>query len=132
MKPSLYIKEVDKKGRGVFSSVPLAAGALIETCPMLVFDPDDFERMKSTYIMNYCFFFNQAENLAGLATGFGSLYNHCSPANAYHKINKENRTVSFFAVRDIAAHEEICINYHGEFNSQESIWFTSRGIEYHP
>jgi SET domain-containing protein len=128
----LYIKEVEKKGRGVFRSVPVAAGELIELCPMLIFSRDDFEKMKFTFIINYCFLYNQAEKVAGLATGFGSLYNHSTPANAFHKINKEEKSVSIFAVRDIAAHEEICINYHGEYNSEATIWFTSRGIEYHP
>ena len=127
----LYIKEVEKKGRGVFSSVPFAAGALIEICPMLVFSVDDFDYIMSTFIINYCFFYNQKEGLAGLATGFGSLYNHSTPANAFHKINKEEKSVSIFAVRDIAAHEEICINYHGEYNSKSTLWFTSRGIECH-
>ncbi len=126
----LYIKEVEKKGRGVFSSVSIAEGELIELCPMLVFSPDDFERMLSTFIINYCFFYNQEKRIAGLATGFGSLYNHRTPANAYHKMNKEDKTVSIFAVNDIAAHEEICINYHGDHDSELKIWFTSRGIEY--
>lgn len=131
MKGYLYIKEVEKKGRGVFCSVPLAAGELIELCQMLVFNPDDFDRMLSTFIIHYCFLYNQEKGIAGLATGFGSLYNHSTPANAYHKMNKEEETVSIFAVSDIAAHEEICINYHGDHDSESKIWFTSRGIEYY-
>ena len=132
MNSILYIKDVDKKGRGVFSAIPYTVEQIIETCPLLIFRADDFEPMKSTFILNYCFLFDQAENLVCLATGFGSLYNHSSPANARHKVNKEERTVSIIAVREIAAHEEICINYHGDFDSTSTIWFTSKGIEYHP
>ena len=109
MQDTLYIKEVKGKGRGVFSSAPFNAGEVVEACKLLV---------------------DRDESIVGIATGFGSLYNHAAPANASHQINKEDSRVDIIALRDIAADEEICINYHGEFDNTSIDWFINRGLTY--
>ncbi|MCK0114440.1 SET domain-containing protein-lysine N-methyltransferase [Gelidibacter sp. F63206] len=132
MKGALYIKEVKGKGRGVFSSAPIVAGDIVESCKMLVFHPEDYDLSTASFLINYSFFIDRDRNIVGLASGFGSLYNHAAPANATHKIYKEYNRVDIVALRDIANDEEICINYHGAFDDPSTSWFDNRGLEYHP
>ena len=130
MQGTLYIKEVKGKGRGVFSSAPINTGEVIETCKLLVLKPADYDNASASFVINYSFYIDRDESIVGIATGFGSLYNHAAPANASHQINKEDSRVDIIALRDIAADEEICINYHGEFDNTSIDWFINRGLTY--
>lgn len=130
MKPQLYIKEVKGKGRGVFSNATISADTLIEVCPLLMLKEEEYDLINATFIMNYCFYYNREKNQVGLATGFGSLYNHKVPANARHQINRDDKTVNIYAVSDIEPNEEICINYNGEFDDESINWFVNRGLVY--
>ncbi|WP_163518328.1 SET domain-containing protein-lysine N-methyltransferase [Gelidibacter japonicus] len=132
MKGALYIKEVQGKGRGVFSSAPIVAGDIVESCKMVVFNPEDYDLSTASFLINYSFFIDRDKNIVGLASGFGSLYNHAAPANATHKIYKGDNRVDIVALRDIANDEEICINYLGAFDDTSTSWFDNRGLEYHP
>lgn len=132
MQNPLYIKEVEGKGRAVFSSVPLQAGEVVEACRFLVFKSEDHDLSLDSFLINFSFYINQEERIVGIATGFGSLYNHATPANAIHKIFREENRVDIMAIRDIPAHEEICINYHGPFDSTSTDWFEKRGLSFKP
>lgn len=132
MQTSLYIKEVKGKGRAVFSSVNISTGEVIEACKMLVLNAEDYDSSTESFLINFSFYIDREKSIVGIATGFGSLYNHAAPANAMHKIYKEDRRVDFIALRDIVAHEEICINYHGAFDDLSIDWFKNRGLEYEP
>lgn len=132
MQGALYIKEVNGKGRGVFSSASIRAGDIVETCKMLVLRAEEYDLSTASFLINFSFFIDRDENIVGVATGFGSLYNHAVPANATHKIYKEDSRIDFVALRDIAADEEICINYHGAFDDTSTSWFDNRGIQYQP
>jgi len=125
MQGTLYVKEVKGKGRGVFSSAPINAGEVVEACKL-------YELASASCVINYSFYVDRDERIVGIATGFGSLYNHAAPANASHTINKEDSRVDIIALRDIAADEEICINYHGEFDNPSTDWFVNRGLAYQP
>jgi uncharacterized protein len=130
--PVLYIKEVKGKGRAVFSTTPIQENDLIEECPLIALAAVDFDIVTSTEIVNYCFFLDKEERILALAMGFGSLYNHAFPCNAHHIIDKETKTITIFALRDIKANEEICINYNGDPANDSVDWFVSRNIDYRP
>ncbi len=132
MQDTLYVKEVKGKGRGVFSSAPINAGEVVEACKLLVLKPADYDLASASCVINYSFYVDKDERIVGIATGFGSLYNHAAPANASHSIYKEDSRVDIIALRDIAADEEICINYHGEFDNPSTDWFVNRGLAYQP
>ena len=51
------------------------------------------------------------------------LFNHSYEPNADYDISFEKHTFDFFAHRDIKAGEEILINYNGEVDDQEQLWF---------
>ena len=132
MQGTLYIKQVKGKGRGVFSSVPIQEGVVVETCKMLVIPTKDYDLSTASYLINFSFYIDRVADIVGIATGFGSLYNHAASANAIHRIYKEDSRVDIIALRDIAADEEICINYDGSSDDASTNWFESRGLKYQP
>lgn len=128
--PSLYIKKIKGKGRGVFSNLPLKKNCLIERCPLLVIPFEDFDYVHATQVVNYSFFLNKKEKILALALGFGSLYNHSFECNADHIIDKENLTIDFIALDDIDTNVEITINYNGDPDNKSIEWFETRNIKY--
>lgn len=131
-KPQLYIKEIKGKGRAVFSNVTIEKDDLIEECPLITIPAEDFDLVTATHVVNYCFHLDREAKRLAVALGFGSLYNHSFECNAHHIIDKETETITIFALRDIAPHEEITINYNGDPENQSDNWFASRGMKYQP
>jgi SET domain-containing protein len=64
-----------------------------------------------------------------LSLGFGSLYNHAKDPNASYYLTKENRTITYYALADIPAGQEITINYSGEPGQDFPEWFELRQID---
>ncbi len=104
--------ESEIAGRGVFATSDIATGAVIETCPVLVLPPDDVARIDETLIYEY--YFAWPDGRAGLALGYGSLYNHSDEPNARYLKDADAQTVVITAIRDIAAGEEITFSYSGQ------------------
>lgn len=126
-----------EKGLGVVAVRDIAAGEVIETAPTICFpgEPDDFP----DGIRDRVFGFDDMpgyEHLCAIALGYGSLYNHANPANMGYAAEHDASAIIFTAARDIAAGEELTINYDRDpggdpdvVESSESRWFGSRGIE---
>lgn len=129
MKP-LYIKKIPGKGRGVYCRGFIAKDELIETCPVLVIPAADYETVKASRLVDYFFSFNKEENTLALTLGFGSLYNHAQYNNASYRLNREDKLMEYYALEDIPAGTEICINYSGEYGTAFSEWFEARDIPY--
>lgn len=130
MNKSLIIKEIKGKGRGVFCKQIIYKDEIFEVCPVLVLPAQDHDTLVNSHLVDYFFNFNKEENTLALALGFGSLYNHAIYSNAAYHLNKENKVLTFFALQDIPAGTEICINYAGESGQEFKEWFESRNIFY--
>ena len=67
-----------------------------------------------------------------LALGYGSLYNHRNAANVRYAADAEAGLLVFVAQCEIAAHEELTINYDDASGRQTSSeapdWFTRMGL----
>ncbi len=77
--------------------------------------------------------FNSAAQ--ALALGYGSLYNHSNPSNLRYEAGREAHVMRLIAVGDIAAGEELTINYNaggGGAASEDDWWFKEKGIELVP
>lgn len=130
MKKHLLIKNIIGKGRGVFCNRIIVKDEIFETCPVLVIPAADYETVKASRLVDYFFSFNKEENTLALALGFGSLYNHAVYSNAAYTLDREAKIISFFALEDIPAGTEICINYSGERGQEFKEWFESRNIDF--
>jgi hypothetical protein len=108
-------------GRGVFAVRPIGRGEVVETCPMLVADDEQGEAL-SLGAEGYVF--GWGDGSTALALGYGSLYNHSFAPNATTLETPDELVIT--AVRDIAAGEEIFINYTGTGSDAEELWFDDR------
>lgn len=129
---SLYIAPSPLGGRGVFTAAPIAEGALIEVCPVIVLPGDDRLHIDETGLYNYYFIWGEADELCAIALGYGSLYNHSFEPNAEYHAELAGQELDFYALRDIGAGEEITVNYNGDPNNQEKLWFNTRQLNRWP
>jgi uncharacterized protein len=124
--PSLYVAPSPLGGRGVFSALPIEEGSLIEICPVIVLKAEDREWIEKTDLYNYYFFWGENEKENAVALGYGSLYNHSFQPNAHYFPDFEGRTITFEALCDIEAGEEITVNYNGDPDVQTPVWFQAK------
>ncbi len=117
----IEIKRIKGKGRGVFATRPFRAGEEIERVPVLVMPADVLALgPDSSPLPDYCFVWGV--QTVALALGYGSLYNHSFDPNArYDDIGRQTKV--FTAIRDIAAGEEITVNYNGDPEDQSAVDF---------
>ncbi|PZT53008.1 SET domain-containing protein [Paenibacillus silvae] len=107
--------------RGVFATVDIAKGQLIHQAPVVPYPNEDHEHIEKTILEDYVF--EYGANHTAILLGYGSLINHSYEPNATYDINFENHTFDFYAYIDIKAGEEILINYNGEEDNMDPLWF---------
>lgn len=132
MSKQLYIKNVKGKGRGVFCKQTIAKDEIFEIAPVIVLPAQDYNTATASALCDYFFNFNKEEGTLALALGFGSLYNHAVHSNAAYSLDRENKTMQYYALEEIKPGTEICINYGGESGKEYKEWFESRNIKYSP
>ena len=113
----IEVKRVPGKGRGVFAREAIPAGTVIEIAPVLVAPEEDLE---ATELAGHCFLWSRGQ--VALPLGYGALYNHSYNPNADY-CDRAPRTKIYRAIRDIAAGEEITINYNPNTNHRSPVGF---------
>lgn len=108
--PGLYVAPSEGRGRGVFAAEPIAAGSTVEVCPVIVLPAGDRERVHASRLHDYYFTW-EPDGATAIALGYGSLYNHDDRPNADYEMDFAAETIAVRAVRDIAAGEEVCVDY---------------------
>jgi uncharacterized protein len=73
--------------------------------------------------------FEYGANHTAVVLGYGMLFNHSYKPNATYDINFENHTFDFYAYTDIEAGEEILINYNGDVDDKDPLWFNKGEID---
>lgn len=106
-------------GRGAFAAAPIARGQTFHIAHLLTFGCGEAERINATTIGHYVFYIEDCpedcgHDHVGLAMSPMSFVNHRRPCNARFTVDAQALTVSFAALADIAAGEEITIDY-GDF-----------------
>lgn len=107
--------------RGVFATCDIAKGTLIHEAPVIPYLNEDHEFIEKTILADYVF--QYGANHTAILLGYGSLLNHSYTPNADYEINFDNHTFDFFAHTDIAAGDEILINYNGDVDCDDILWF---------
>lgn len=120
--PGLYIVDDSEKGRGVYTALALTAGSTIEICPVIVVPREQVEALHHTLLHDYYFTWPDGNDSIALALGYGSLYNHSSTPNALFIMDLPRQEMIVACKVDIAAGEEITIDYTGD--DEGSTWFT--------
>lgn len=122
-RPGLYITHSEGKGRGVFTSQPIASGEIIEVCPVLIIPKLELPIIHKTVLHDYYFLWGDDLEDCAIALGFGSIYNHELHPNANFILDIQNKTIDIEAIQSIDAGEEITLNYHGEPGNTDPLWF---------
>lgn len=118
---AIEVKQIRGKGRGVFASRDIVEGEVIERVPVLVL-PAEVVEDQSTRGSLWEYSFQWGKGTVALALGYGSLYNHSYRPNARCDV-EGRRTKVFTSLCDIAAGEEITINYNGDPDDRSPVWF---------
>ena len=121
--PLLYFGPSALHGRGVFCAEDLAAGTLLEVCPVLLLPKAELPTLRGRFLYDYYFLWGEQQDQPAIVLGLGSLFNHRCPANARYDLDLSNDSIDFCAVTDIPAGTEICVNYNGEPTDATPVWF---------
>jgi hypothetical protein len=103
----LMVRDSEVHGRGVFTSGFIAAGSLVERCPLMYLEAHDTP--VGGTLMDYVF--DAGDDGSWLALGLTSLINHHDEPNVEVEIDADAQLLKLRAVLDIEAGEELFINY---------------------
>lgn len=109
--PPLYVRTVRGMGRGVFAGRPFRRGEVIEVCPVILLPPGTTEVHLGGGLDRYVFTWGRRRDRLAVVLGYGSLYNHSADPNARFTPRVARAEMAFRAVRDIAAGEQVLIDY---------------------
>ncbi len=121
--PGLYILDSLDKGRGVFTSIEISEGDLIEICPVIEISKLEIPIIHKTTLHDYYFLWGEDMDQCAIALGFGSLYNHEIQPNANFILDFENKSIDIVAIKTISPGDEITLNYNGEPGDETPLWF---------
>lgn len=93
----------------------------IEICPIIKLSEKDTQVIDTTHLYNY--YFSWAENGSAICLGYGSLYNHSYTPNATYEKDFLEGKIIFRAITAIQQGEEILVNYNGNPENQNKVWF---------
>jgi len=120
---SLYIKQSPGKGKGIFTNQAIKSGTLVEIAPVIVLPVKDSTLIDQTLLYNYYFLWGDAHKNYAICLGYGSLYNHSYSPNCIYETYYEDEVIHFIAIKDIAAYEELTVNYNHDPEDQKPVWF---------
>lgn len=110
--------------RGVFATRDIQKGELIHEAPVIPYPNEEDEFIEKTILSDYVF--EYGANHTAILLGYGSLFNHSYKPNATYEINFNNHTFDFYAYTEIKAGDEILINYNGDVDCDDPLWFTEK------
>lgn len=117
----IEVRKSRTKGRGIFATAFIAEGTVFEQAPVLVMPAKEVNvEIEDTVLSHYMFAWGKST--VAVALGFGSLYNHSYTPNACYE-DVSGQMKNYIAIRDIQAGEEVTINYNGDANSTDPVWF---------
>ncbi len=119
----LEVRIVEGKGRGVFARRGFTSGEIIERCPVIAMPSEQWEPLDRTRLENYLFRWGAQLDQAACVLGYGMLYNHSFAPSAFYRRVLEEESIHFVALREIAAGEEIQVNYNGDPLDKSEVWF---------
>lgn len=107
--------------RGVFATRDIKKGETVHIAPVIPYPNKEHKHMEQTVLDDYVF--EYGKNHTAVVLGYGMLFNHSYTPNTDYDINFADHTFLFFAHTDIKAGEELLINYNGDVNNNDPLWF---------
>ncbi len=120
---NVVIRVVPRCGRAVFARRRISSGEVIERAPVIVIPKKQWPLVKKTTLEDYAFNWGKNGEQGVIALGYVSIYNHSYSPNAKLEELPKELKMEVTALRAIQSGEEITINYHGDPENQEPLWF---------
>lgn len=117
----IEFKKSNLHGTGVFAITDIQKDEIIEICPLIILSEKDKKEIDKTHLYNY--YFSWKENGGVISLGYGSVYNHSYEPNAKYEKDFLNDVIIFRSIKAIKKGEEIFVNYNGDPNNKEKVWF---------
>jgi len=124
---ALYLDETPGKGRGVFTREALPPRKTIEISSVLVMNADERKLLDQTALHDYIFVWGPEADQCVVAWGYVSMYNHSYTSNCEYFMDFEQQNITIKTVRHIPAGEELTINYNGDWDNAQPVWFEAAG-----
>lgn len=124
--PHLFIAPTGDRGRGVFTSLAIRKGTVIEVSPVIVMSVEDRKLLDQTLLHDYIFEWGLRKKGCCMALGYVPLYNHSYRSNCEYEMDYDREVISVRTVRAIKAGEELFINYNGDWDNRTPVWFEDR------
>ena len=116
-----------KKGRGVVSKEFINKGTIIDIAHVILFSNHENDLINKTIINNYVFEWDDPEDNSeyknALAMSFCEFLNHSYTPNVEYEKNFKDKTIKFYAIKDIQPEIELTINYNGKLDNKNPLWF---------
>ena len=123
IKPYLYLKTIENKGRAVFTRERIPANTIIEESPVIVMKIEDKTHLDKTLLHDYIFEWGQQKDKCCMALGLIPIYNHSYKSNCEYFMNFEEDTIQVKTIKIIEKEDELTINYNGDWNENKKVWF---------
>ncbi len=123
IKPYLYLTQIEKKGKGVFTKEKISANTIIEESPVIVMTKVDRIYLDKTLLHDYIFEWGEVKDKCCMALGYIPMYNHSYQSNCEYFMDFENEIIQVKAIRIINIEEELTINYNGNWDDEKKVWF---------
>lgn len=104
-----YVKRIRGKGWGAFCSKRIPKNTIFNVTTLLVLTVREAHLMSGSSLEPYWYEFGTKGR--AIALGLGSILNHSDEPNCSYHFSKVKKTLSFYALRDIPAHEELTHDY---------------------
>ncbi len=98
--------------RGLLATRDIAAGEVIERCPVVFIPVAQEDALEATVLGNYYFLWD--DDFYAMALGYGSFQNHSYHANVRFQRDFEAQQIVFTAAKAVLKGEELTINYNGD------------------
>lgn len=125
--PWLRMVRVPGKGRGVAAGRAFDEGEVVDLAAVVVVPARQRALVERTEVHRFCFSWDDHTGSLAVALGRGSLFNHSYEPNVRSEKRVGTRTIAFVAMRDIRPGEELTINYHGDPDCRDPLWFEVKG-----
>lgn len=119
----LHIANTKDKGRGVFTRKKIQAGTIVEISPVIVMNSNDRNLLDQTLLHDYIFVWGKNKDQCCMALGYIAVYNHSYQSNCEYFMDYEADTICVKTVKTIHTGDELTINYNGNWDNNERVWF---------
>lgn len=129
MDPRLTVTMTRTMGRGVLARAPIAAGSPLGRFHTIRIPPDEVARMKHGTLSRF-WFEDERDGAAFIVLGVIELINHSLEPNVDRRwsASEEGEMVELYALRDIAAGEQLFLDYRFDGAASDPAWARTASI----